>query len=77
MGSYKSELARSAEPRAAHGPAVPDGAATAGPRLVRLLHHVTTAHQPTWGPAQPLSGGEEQWRRVPHEVAVGTNRFPV
>lgn len=75
MGSYKSELARSAEPRAAHGPAVPDGAATAGPRLVRLLHHVTTAHQRPG--ARPLSGGEEQWRRVPHEVAVGTNRFPV
>jgi hypothetical protein len=75
VGRYESELARFAELRAVHGPDVPDGAATAGPRLARLLHDLTTARRPTW--AWPLPGGEEQWRRIAREVAVGADRFPV
>ncbi|MEU3606414.1 hypothetical protein AB0E83_13305 [Streptomyces sp. NPDC035033] len=66
---YESELRRFAELRAVHGPTVPDGAATAGPRLVRLLHDLNTARQPTW--AWPLPGGEAQWRRIAREVTAG------
>ncbi|MFF4138657.1 hypothetical protein ACFY1B_46160 [Streptomyces mirabilis] len=66
VGFYENELARFAELRAVHGPAVPDGAATAGPQLVRLLHDLNTAEQPTW--AWPLPGGEKQWRRIARAV---------
>ncbi|MFC8393631.1 hypothetical protein [Streptomyces sp. NPDC057238] len=72
VGSYEDELARFAGLRALHGPTVPDGAATAGPRLVRLLHGLNTAEQSTW--AWPLPGGEEQWRRIAHEVTAGQGR---
>ncbi|MDQ0791753.1 hypothetical protein [Streptomyces sp. B1I3] len=68
VGFYEYELARFAELRAVHGPSVPDGAATAGPQLVRLLHDLNTAGQPTW--AWPLPGGEDQWRRIAREVTV-------
>ncbi len=67
--SYEDELARLADLRAAHGPAVPDGAATAGPQLVRVLHDLNTAEQPTW--AWPLPGGEDQWRCTAREVTAG------
>lgn len=66
VGFYEGELARFAELRAVHGPTVPDGAATAGPQLVRLLHDLNTAKQPTW--AWPLPGGEDQWHRIAREV---------
>ncbi|MFI8232484.1 hypothetical protein ACIGDI_26960 [Streptomyces sp. NPDC085900] len=66
---YERELARFAALRAAHGPAVPDGAATAGPQLVRLLHDLNTAQQPTW--AWPLPGGEDRWHRIAREVTAG------
>ncbi|MFD5875873.1 hypothetical protein [Streptomyces sp. NPDC060322] len=69
VGFYAYELARFAELRAVHGPTVPDGAATAGPQLARLLHGLHTAKQPTW--AWPLPGGEEEWRRVAREATVG------
>ncbi|MER6029508.1 hypothetical protein [Streptomyces sp. NPDC001851] len=69
VGFYEHELARFAELRAVHGPTVPDGAATAGPQLVRLLHDLDTAEQPTW--AWPLPGGEDQWRRIAREVTEG------
>jgi hypothetical protein len=69
VGFYEYELARFAELRAVHGPTVPDGAATAGPQLVRLLHDLNTAEQPTW--AWPLPGGEGQWRRIAREVTPG------
>ncbi|WP_424921131.1 hypothetical protein [Streptomyces sp. wa1] len=70
---YECELARFAELRAVHGPTVPDGAATAGPQLVRLLHDLDTGQRPTW--AWPLPGGEGQWHRIAREVTVG-NRWP-
>ncbi|WP_262413930.1 hypothetical protein [Actinacidiphila acidipaludis] len=44
---YAVELRRFAALRATHGPAVPDGTATAGPQLARRLHDLTTAEQPT------------------------------
>ncbi|GAA1535106.1 hypothetical protein GCM10009730_50440 [Streptomyces albidochromogenes] len=69
VASYEYELARFAGLRALHGPTVPDGAVTAGPQLVRLLHDLHTAEQPTW--AWPLPGGEGQWRRTAREVTVG------
>lgn len=68
VGFYEHELARFAELRAVHGPTVPDGAATAGPQLVRLLHDLNIAEQPTW--AWPLPGGEAQWRHIAHEVTT-------
>lgn len=69
MGFYEDELARFTELRAVHGPTVPDGAATAGPQLVRLLHDLNTVEQPTW--AWPLRGGEGEWRRIAREVTAG------
>ncbi|MCT9009020.1 hypothetical protein ACWGKW_11840 [Streptomyces sp. NPDC054766] len=69
VGFYEDELARFAELRAVHGPTVPDGAATTGPQLVRLLHDLNTAQQPSW--AWPLSGGEAQWRRIARQVTAG------
>ncbi|MFJ9054942.1 hypothetical protein [Streptomyces sp. NPDC102409] len=69
VGFYAYELARFAELRAVHGPTVPDGAATAGPQLARLLHGLNTTKQPTW--AWPLPGGEGEWRRVAREATVG------
>jgi hypothetical protein len=66
---YEYELARFAELRAVHGPTVPDGAATAGPQLVRLLDDLNTSEQPTW--AWPLPGGRDQWRRIAREVTSG------
>ncbi|MGW6419647.1 hypothetical protein [Streptomyces sp. NPDC055055] len=69
VDSYASDLARFAELRATHGPTVPDGAAAAGPELVRALHDLNTARRPTW--AWPLPGGEEQWRRIAREVTAG------
>lgn len=69
VGFYEDELARFADLRTIHGPTVPDGAGTAGPQLVRLLHDLNTAEQPTW--ALPLPGGLTQWRRIAVEV---TNR---
>ncbi|MEU4097629.1 hypothetical protein [Streptomyces sp. NPDC026673] len=69
VGFYHHELARFAELRAIHGPTVPDGAATAGPQLVRLLHDMNTAEQPTW--AWPLPGGEAQWLRTARQVTAG------
>ncbi|MFF0189157.1 hypothetical protein [Streptomyces sp. NPDC005244] len=68
VGSYESELARFAELRAFHGHTVPDGAATAGPQLVRRLHDLDTAQQPTW--AWPLPGGESGWRRIARDVTA-------
>ncbi|MFI2507709.1 hypothetical protein [Streptomyces sp. NPDC018972] len=72
VGPYEDELARFAELRAVHGPTVPDGAATAGPQLVRLLHGLNTAERPTW--ARPLPGGEDRWRRIAREVTAGRDR---
>ncbi|WP_406490192.1 hypothetical protein [Streptomyces phaeochromogenes] len=69
VGFYEDELARFTELRAVHGPTVPDGAATAGPQLVRLLHDLNTVEQPTW--AWPLPGGEDEWRRIAREVTAG------
>ncbi|NEC91069.1 hypothetical protein [Streptomyces sp. SID12501] len=69
VGFYEDELARFDRLRAVHGPTVPDGAATAGPQLVRRLHDLETAEQPTW--AWPLPGGEAQWRRTAREVTAG------
>ncbi|MEV5799865.1 hypothetical protein [Streptomyces collinus] len=43
VGAYEDELARFAGLRAVHGPAVPDGAATAGPRLARRLRDLDAA----------------------------------
>ncbi|MGW6951060.1 hypothetical protein [Streptomyces xanthophaeus] len=74
VGSYEDELARFAELRAVHGPTVPDGAAGAGPRLVRLLHGLDTAEQPTW--AWPLPGGEDQWHRLAREATAGRDWPP-
>ncbi|RSN95468.1 hypothetical protein DMH26_21495 [Streptomyces sp. WAC 05379] len=68
VGFYEDELARFAELRTIHGPSVPDGAATAGPQLVRLLDDLNTAEQPTW--AWPLPGGLTQWRRIVGEVTT-------
>lgn len=73
VGFYESELARFAGLRAVHGPTVPDGAATAGPQLVRLLQDLNTAEQSTW--AWPLPGGEDQWRRIVREVTAGKGRL--
>ncbi|MFJ6665169.1 hypothetical protein [Streptomyces sp. NPDC091383] len=72
VGFYASELARFARLRAAHGPTVPDGTASAGPRLARALHDLDTAERPTW--AWPLPGGETEWRRIAREVTG--NRGP-
>ncbi|MFF0739114.1 hypothetical protein ACFYVL_01830 [Streptomyces sp. NPDC004111] len=69
---YAYEMARFASLRAVHGPTVPDGAATAGPQLARLLHDLNTVQQPTW--AWPLPGGEDQWRRLAHEETGGRLR---
>ncbi|MFD8045509.1 hypothetical protein ACFV5E_18980 [Streptomyces chartreusis] len=71
VGFYEDELARFAELRTIHGPTVPDGAATAGPQLVCLLHDLNTTEQPTW--AWPLPGGLTQWRRIAVEVTTGQN----
>ena len=68
VGFYEHELARFAELSAVHGTTVPDGAATAGPQLVRLLNDLNIAEQPTC--AWPLPGGETQWRRIAHEVTT-------
>ncbi|MEU1212488.1 hypothetical protein ABZ424_08525 [Streptomyces sp. NPDC005790] len=68
VGFYEDELARFAALRGVHGPTVPDGAATAGPQLVRRLHDLHTAEQLTW--AWPLPGGENQWRRTEREVTA-------
>ncbi|MEW2603057.1 MULTISPECIES: hypothetical protein [Streptomyces] len=73
VGFYESALARFAGLRAFHGPTVPDGAATTGPQLARLLHDLHTARRPTW--SWPLPGGEDQWWHVAHEVTVG-NAWP-
>ncbi|MEV6782998.1 hypothetical protein [Streptomyces sp. NPDC051098] len=69
VGFYEYELARFSELRAVHGPTVPDGAAIAGPQLVRLLRDLNMSVQPTW--AWPLPGGEDQWHRIAREVAAG------
>ncbi|MFE5792237.1 hypothetical protein ACFQ8C_06590 [Streptomyces sp. NPDC056503] len=69
VGFYAYELARFAELRAVHGPTVPDGAATAGPQLLRRLHDLDTAVRPTW--SWPLPGGESQWHRIAREVTTG------
>ncbi|MBV1949955.1 hypothetical protein [Streptomyces sp. BV129] len=69
VDSYERELARFAELRTVHGPTVPDGAATAGPQLVRRLHDLDTATRLTW--AWPLPGGEEGWRRIAEDVTSG------
>ncbi|MFJ5078584.1 hypothetical protein ACIP8Z_28820 [Streptomyces sp. NPDC088553] len=66
---YEDELARFAELRAVHGPTVPDGAATAGPQLARLLHDLNTKQQLTW--AWPLPGGEAEWQSIRREVTAG------
>ncbi|MFC8273310.1 hypothetical protein ACFUJR_12430 [Streptomyces sp. NPDC057271] len=71
VDSYAYELERFAGLRAVHGPTVPDGAATAGPELVRRFHALDTAAQPTW--AWPLPGGEDEWRRLAREVTAGRN----
>jgi hypothetical protein len=60
--TYEAELARFTALRAAHGPAVPDGAGYAGPALVRRLDELRTARRPTW--AWPLPGGAEEWGRI-------------
>ncbi|WMX43621.1 hypothetical protein [Streptomyces roseicoloratus] len=70
---YEGELARFAELRAVHGPTVPDGAATAGPRLVRRLHDLDTVPRSTW--SWPLPGGEDAWRRIAREATAG-RRWP-
>ncbi|PSK74355.1 hypothetical protein C6W96_00025 [Streptomyces sp. CS149] len=69
VGFCEGELARFAGLRAVHGSTVPDGAATVGPQLVRLLHDLHTAEQPTR--AWPLPGGESQWRHVTRQVTAG------
>ncbi|MFJ3640099.1 hypothetical protein ACIPRD_10135 [Streptomyces sp. NPDC090108] len=69
VDSYERELARFAALRAVHGPTVPDGAATAGPRLARSLHDLATKARPTW--SWPLPGGEPEWRRIEREVTAG------
>ncbi|MER6471218.1 hypothetical protein [Streptomyces collinus] len=69
VGAYGDELARFAGLRAVHGHTVPDGAATAGPRLARRLRDLDAAVRPTW--AWPLPCGEERWRGVAHEVTGG------
>ncbi|MFD3992666.1 hypothetical protein [Streptomyces sp. NPDC058583] len=69
VGFYENELARFAELRAVHGPTVPDGAATAGPQLARLLQDLHTKEQLTW--AWPLPGGEAEWHRVSREATAG------
>lgn len=69
VGFYENELERFARLRAVHGPAVPDGAATAGPQLVRLLFDLDTAEQRTW--AWPLPSGEDAWHRLTREVTAG------
>ena len=69
VDSYERELARFAGLRTLHGPTLPDGAATAGPQLVRLLHELNTATRLTW--ARPLPGGEERWRRIAKDVTCG------
>ncbi|WP_055601956.1 hypothetical protein [Streptomyces aureus] len=69
VGFYEDELARFAELRAVHGPTVPDGAATAGAQLARLLQELNTGRQPTW--AWPLPGGEAEWHRISREVTAG------
>ncbi|MFD5767755.1 hypothetical protein ACFWIN_18270 [Streptomyces sp. NPDC127049] len=70
---YAYELARFAGLRAVHGPTVPDGAATAGPQLVRLLHDLHTTSRPTW--AWPLPGGEARWELLARE-ATGGREWP-
>ncbi|MFD4318408.1 hypothetical protein [Streptomyces sp. NPDC058548] len=69
VGFYENELARFAELRAVHGPTVPDGAATAGPQLARLLQDLHTKEQLTW--AWPLPGGEAVWHRISREATAG------
>ncbi|WP_318206289.1 hypothetical protein [Streptomyces sp. SJL17-1] len=69
VGFYEDELARFAELRAVHGSTVPDGAATAGPQLARLLQDLNTKEQLTW--AWPLPGGEAEWHRISREVTAG------
>jgi hypothetical protein len=71
VGFYEDELARFAELRAVHGPAVPNGATTAGPQLARLLHDLNTAQQRTW--AWPLPGGEKQWCHIARDVTASQN----
>ncbi|MFJ7965486.1 hypothetical protein [Streptomyces sp. NPDC096324] len=73
VGFYEGELARFAELRAVHGLAVPDGAASAGPQLVRILDDLNTAQQPTW--AWPMPGGENEWRHIALEV-TGSQSWP-
>ncbi|MEU1920857.1 hypothetical protein AB0H23_34605 [Streptomyces albogriseolus] len=51
---------------------VPDGAALAGPQLVRLFDDLSTVRLPTW--AWPLPGGVSRWRRIAREVTGG--RWP-
>ncbi|MEQ8146157.1 hypothetical protein [Streptomyces sp. OP7] len=70
---YVDEVARFSRLRAVHGPTVPDGAAATGPQLVRLLHDLNTAEQPTW--FWPLPGGANQWRRTAREV-TGDHDWP-
>ncbi|MGW4271295.1 hypothetical protein ACWEGQ_02780 [Streptomyces seoulensis] len=74
VGFYEYELARLAELRVVHGPTAPDGAATAGLQLVRLLHDLNTEEQPTW--AWPLPGGKNQWRRIASQVIIGKDWLP-
>ncbi|MFJ4749190.1 hypothetical protein [Streptomyces albogriseolus] len=69
---YEGELARFTRLRAVHGPTVPDGAALAGPQLVRLFDDLSTVRLPTW--AWPLPGGVSRWRRIAREVTGG--RWP-
>ncbi|MFI8003576.1 hypothetical protein [Streptomyces sp. NPDC086010] len=69
VGFYEHELDRHAELRGVHGSTVPDGAATAGPQLGRLLRELDTAARPTW--AWPMAGGDEEWCRIAHEVTGG------
>lgn len=66
VGFYEHELERFAELRAVHGPTVPDGAATAGPELVRLLHD-RPGLAPYLSPPAVTSGRTlEAWSRRRH-----------
>ncbi|WP_428936212.1 hypothetical protein [Streptomyces sp. ACT015] len=68
VGDHTRELARFSVLRALHGPAVPDGAALAGPVLARRLAALDVAVEPTW--AWPLPGGEAAWRRIADAVTA-------
>jgi hypothetical protein len=77
VGFYEYELARFAELRAVHGPTVPDGAASAGPQLVRTLRPPGSSTGSDTGVASIGSGSVRVTAHAFHPARPPVNRVRV